>query len=135
LNKDFSFWISPDNQRAVWQGHWLGWQSLVDQWTQGAGWVCVLILVVAWFRGGRLRGMLLRLFLVFMTFVTMVSLYLSTVQSSPMNYTMALKGSDEFTGGRYLYPVLMAWFVAGLILLLRRLPGESIDSNQRSATT
>ena len=31
LNNDFAFWSSPDNQHAVWQGHWVGWQSLVDQ--------------------------------------------------------------------------------------------------------
>ena len=53
LNNDFASWTSPDNQHAVWQGHWLGWQSLVDQWTQGIGWACALLLCVAWHRGGR----------------------------------------------------------------------------------
>ena len=55
LNNEFAFWNSADNQHAVWQGHWTGWPSLVDQWTQGAGWVCLLFLAVAWGRGGRWR--------------------------------------------------------------------------------
>jgi hypothetical protein len=49
----------------------------------------------------------------------MISLVWSTVRSSPMNYNAALGVSDFSLGGRYLYPVLMAWFVAGIILRLR----------------
>jgi hypothetical protein len=123
LHNEFAIWTSPDNQHAVWQGHWLGWQSLVDRWTQGVGWVCVLLLVLAWSRGGRLRWIVFRLFCVFLARVTVVSAYWSTVTCSPMNYTMALSGSASLTAGRYLYPILMAWFVAGVILLLRELPG------------
>jgi hypothetical protein len=130
LNNDFALWSSPDNQHAAWQGHWLGWPSLVDPWTQGMGWVCVLLLVVAWCRGGRLRWTAFRLLLVFLVFATVVSLVWSAVQPSHMNYALALSGSLSLTGGRYLYPVLMAWFVAGVILLLRELPGETVAFNE-----
>jgi hypothetical protein len=130
LNNEFAAWTSPDNQHAVWQGHWMGWTSLVDAYTQGVGWVCVLSLAVAWSRGGRLRWIVFRLFCVFPAFVTVVSSYWSTVACSPMNYTMALSGSAAATAGRYLYPVLMAWFVAGVVLLLRELPGAIADSNK-----
>ena len=116
--------VPPDNQHAVWQGHWTGWPSLVDQWTQGAGWVCLLFLAVAWGRGGRWRGMVMRLFLVFLAFTMVVSLLWSTVHSSPTNYTLALDGGIFDTGGRYLYPVMLAWLVGGVVLLLRTLPRE-----------
>ena len=33
-------------------------------------------------------------------------------------YALALSGGDDYLGGRYLYPVLMAWLVAGVVLLL-----------------
>jgi hypothetical protein len=131
LHNDFAFWTSPDNQHAAWRGHWVGWQSLVEPWTQGAGWVCALLLVVAWWRGGRLQWVMFRLFLSFMALLTMVSLYWSALQSHLNNYTMALIGSEPLTGGRYLYPVLMAWFVAGVILLLRKSPGEPADPSTR----
>ena len=122
-------WNSPDNQHAAWQGHWTGWVSLVDQWTQGLGWVCLLLLVLAWHRGGRLRWMLFRLFLIFLVFATVVSIVWSSVQSHPMNYNTALYGGDVSIAGRYLYSVLLAWFVAGFILLLRTWSGEPADSN------
>jgi len=124
FNNEFVFWRALDNQHAVWQGHLTGWSSLVDQWTQGAGWVCLLLLVVAWCQGGRLQGAALRLFLMFLVFATMVSVVWSTVQPSSMNYTLALDGSVSAIGGRYLFPVLMAWFVTSVILLLRAPPGE-----------
>jgi hypothetical protein len=133
LHNDFAFWSSPDNHHTVWQGHWMGWQSLVDQWTQGAGWVCVLLLVVAWYWGGRLRWPVFCLFLVFVGFATVVSLYWSTIESSPIDYNMALIGSGMLAGGRYLYPVLMSWFVAGVILLLRELPGKAALNEEGSA--
>jgi hypothetical protein len=129
LNNGFALWDSPDNEHAVWEGHWAGWQSLGEQSTQGMSWVCVLLVVGAWFRGGRLRWMVFCLFLVFMAFLTVVSFYWSTVESNPMDYTMALFGSGLLGGGRYLYPVLMAWFVAGVILLLRESPGKATDYN------
>ena len=134
LNSEFAAWNSPDNQHAMWQGHWLGWQSLVDRTTHGAGWICVLLMVVAWYRGGRLRGMMFRLFLVFLVFATMISLVWSAVRSSPMDYDAALGVSDYSVGGRYLYPVLMAWFVAGIILLARILSREPTGMNEEGYT-
>jgi hypothetical protein len=134
LHNDFALWGAPGNQHAVWQGHWMGWQSLVDQWTQGAGWVCVLLWGVAWYRGGRLRWTAFRLFLVFFVFATTISVVWSAVSSSPMDYDHALTGGVSSFGGRYLYPAFMAWFAGGSILLLRTLPGEPADSNDKERT-
>jgi hypothetical protein len=71
-----------------------------------------------------------QLFLVFLAFATVISVIQGTVQSGPKNYDMALVVSHMSGGGRYLYPVLLAWFVAGVILLLRELPGEIADSTE-----
>jgi len=128
LDNDFAAWSSPDNQHAVWQGHWSGWQSLVDLAAPGVGWVCVLMLGAAWFRGGRLRTMAFRLLLAFLALATMISLVWSALKSSPMDYNLAIGGSDVDVGGRYLYPVLMAWFVGGAILLLRPAPARPPDA-------
>jgi hypothetical protein len=71
---------------------------------------------------------------VFVAFAMVISLVWSAVQSSPMNYSVALYGSDVSIAGRYFYPALMAWFVAGITLLLRELPGEFADSNEGERT-
>jgi hypothetical protein len=134
LHNDSAFWSAPDNQHVVWQGHWRGWQSFVDLANPGVAWVCVLLLVVAWYRGGQSRWTAFRLFLVFLAFVTVISLVWSAVHSSPMNYDYALIGGVSSFGGRYLHPVLMAWFVAGTILLLRELPSKIADSNEEECT-
>jgi len=126
LNNDFASWSSPDNLHAVWQGKWLGLASFVDQATLGLAWVCVLVLLVAWLRGGKLRWTVLRLSLVFLIFAWFIGVVWSATHSNPLNYAGSLGGSERITGGRYLYPVLVSWFVAGLVLLIRAQPDHPV---------
>ena len=110
----------------MWQGKWLGLESFVDQATLGLAWVCVLVLVVAWLHGGKLRWTVLRLSLVFLIFALFISVVWSSTHSDPLNYAGSIGGSERITGGRYLYPVLMSWFVAGLVLLVRAQPDQPV---------
>jgi hypothetical protein len=66
----------------------------------------------------------------FMALLTVLSLYWSALQFHLDNYTMALIGSEPLTGGRFLFPALMAWLVAGAILLLRTSAHGLIDTNE-----
>ena len=86
-----------------------------------------------WQRGGRMRGGVFRLVLVFLAYATVITILQSTVQTSQKQYDMALAVSHMTAGGRYLYPVLMAWFVGGVILLLRELPGETVALNEEGS--
>ena len=126
LNNDFVSWSAPDNQHAVWQGKWVGMESFFDQATLGLGWACLLLLVLAWLRGGKQRWTVLRLALVFIGFAIFISIIWSTARSNPLNYSGSLAGSERITGGRYLYPVLMSWFVAGFVLLVRAAPDKPV---------
>ena len=126
LNNDFASWSAPDNQHAVWQGKWAGLESFVDQATLGLGWVCLLLLVLAWLRGGKLRWTVLRLFLLFVGFALFMATVWSSARSNPLDYTNSLNGSERITGGRYIYPVLMSWFVAGFVLLVRATPDQPV---------
>ncbi len=73
LNNDFASWSAPDNQHAVWQGKWTGFESLFDQATLGVGWACLLLLVLAWLHGGKLRWAVLQLSLIFFVFAIFIS--------------------------------------------------------------
>jgi hypothetical protein len=128
FNGDFAAWGAPDNQHAVWQGKWVGAESFVDQATLGMGWACLLLLAIAWLRGGKLRWTELRLFLVFVGFTTFICIVWSSARSNPLDYTTSLAGSETITGGRYLFPVFMAWFVAGFVLLIRAKPDQPVVS-------
>jgi hypothetical protein len=112
----------------VWQGKWVGAESFVDQATLGMGWACLLLLAIAWLRGGKLRWTELRLFLVFVGFTTFICIVWSSARSNPLDYTTSLAGSETITGGRYLFPVFMAWFVAGFVLLIRAKPDQPVVS-------
>ena len=119
MNNDFAVWNAPDNQHAVWSGKWVGLESFVDQATLGLGWACLLVLLFAWLHGGKLRWTVLRLFLVFLGFTIFICIVWSSARSNPLDYTQSLAGSERITGGRYLYPAFMSWFVAGFVLLIR----------------
>jgi hypothetical protein len=126
LNNDFAVWSSPDNQHAVWQGKWVGLESFVDQATLGLGWACVILFLLAWVRGGKLRWTVARVALVFVVFAIFISVVWSSARSNPLNYTNSLDGSERVTGGRYLYPALMSWFVAGVVLWVRAAPVQPV---------
>jgi hypothetical protein len=119
LNNDFAVWSAADNHHAVWQGQWTGLASLFDQATLGVAWVCVLILVAAWSRGGRLRWTTLRLGVVFLVFAGLIGVVWSSTHSEPLDYSGALDSGADNPYGRHLYPVLLSWFVAGVVLLAR----------------
>jgi hypothetical protein len=119
FNSDFAAWTAPDNQHAMWHGKWIGLESFVDQATLGMGWACLLLLILTWLHGGKLRWTVLRLLLVFIGFATFLCIVWSSARSNPLDYTNSLSGSETITGGRYLYPVFMSWFVAGFVLLIR----------------
>jgi hypothetical protein len=132
FNNEFVVWSAPDNQNAVWDGKWTGLESLVDQATLGIGWLCLFLVVAAWWRGGQVRWTLIRLFLLFLVFASFIAIVWSSARSNPLNYTNSLAGSDRITGGRYLYPVLMSWFVAGTVVLMRSSSGGTKTSPPRN---
>lgn len=128
LNNDFAAWGSPDNQHAVWQGKWVGMESLFDQATLGMGWACLLALVIAWWHGGKLRWTMVRLALIFLAFATFIGFVWSVTHADPLNYNGALSASERIGGGRYLYPAFLSWFVAGFVLLVRAQPDKPVLS-------
>jgi len=129
LNSDFAAWGAPDNQHAVWQGKWVGWESFVDQATLGMGWACLLLLIFASLYGGKIRWAVMRSFIVFVGFAIFLCIVWSSARSNPLVYNSSLAdGSDTITGGRYLYPVFMSWFVASFVLLVRAKPDQQVFS-------
>jgi hypothetical protein len=130
FNNDLADWGAPDNQHAVWQGKWVGLESLVDQATLGLGWACLLLLVFACFHGGKLRWTVLRLSLLFFAFTIFIGVITTALLVEPLQYNLSLKVSDRIDGGRHLYPVLMSWFVAGFVLLARAAPDQPVSSSK-----
>jgi hypothetical protein len=126
LNEDFASWGAPDNQHAVWQGKWVGFESFFDQGTLGLGWACLMLLVLAYAHGGKLRSTVLRLSLIFFSFTMFIAMVQSADYLNPLQYGEVLKSSDRIDGGRHVYPGLILWFVAGFVLLARAAPDKPV---------
>ena len=127
FNNDFATWISLDGHHALWGGKWMGLESFVDNATLGLGWVSLLVFVLFCMKGSRIRRVAFSFFVVCFIYSIVICITIlggAMGQDSPTSnfYTKALAGSEMILGGRYLYPPLMAWFVASAILFSRRNP-------------
>jgi hypothetical protein len=105
--------------------------SLFDEATLGVAWVCVLIVVAAWSRGGKLRWTALKLCLVFLVFAGLIGVIWSSTHSGPLDYGGALDSGADNPYGRHFYPVMLSWFVAGVVLLARGGGGSERGCGQR----
>jgi hypothetical protein len=119
VNPQLAAWTSPDGQSVVWSGRWTGWGALIDPATLGLPWVCLLLLLAGWASRGPLRAAATRLAGVFLVFSIAIGLVWSAIHSQPPNFAGALSISGNSTGGRYLFPVLLAWFLGSAVLLVR----------------
>jgi hypothetical protein len=114
VNPDFANWNGEGGQ-LHWIGKWAGLSSLYNPSTLGVAWLCLLMTIALWFSVPSRRqviawtlamfvGATLALCAVFTTFVSIHSL------SDVIGYT------NDGAGGRYLLPVLLAWFTTMTML-------------------
>ena len=108
VNSDFANW-SGEGGQLHWIGQWHGFSSVYSHMTLGLAWLCLLMTVALWFAVPARRhvivwilamfvGAMFALSAVFVSFVSIKGL------SEVIGYT------NDGTGGRYLLPVLLAWF-------------------------
>ena len=114
VNPDFANWNGEGGQ-LHWIGRWDGLSSLFNQTTLGLAWLCLLITVALWFAVPARRqvvvwtlimliGALAAFSLVFASFVNITSL------ARVIGYT------TDNVAGRYLLPILLAWFATIMTL-------------------
>ena len=110
----FASWSGIGGQ-LHWIGRWDGPLSLIDQATLGLPWLCLLTTIALWFAVPARRqaaawmlamliGALAAFSLVFASFISITNL------GQVVGYT------SEEVAGRYLLPVLIAWFATAMTL-------------------
>ena len=115
VNPDFASWSGEDGQ-LHWVGRWDGLSSLYNPSTLGLAWFCLGLTVALWFAAPTRRpvvvwilamlvGALAAFSGVFAGFVNIVSL------TAVLGYTI------DAHAGRYILPVLFAWFATILTML------------------
>ena len=124
---DWANWAGDDGQ-IHWIGKWDGLSSLYDPATLGLTWLCLLLTIVLWVAlPARRRVIIWPLAMFFGAAIAFSGVFASLLSvqglSETINYTL--------TGGRYLFPVLAAWYAAILTILFAGPP----DATSSQATS
>ncbi len=121
VSSDFACWNGEGGQ-LHWAGKWDGLSSLYNHQTLGLAWLCLFMAVAFWF------AVPARRWVVVWTLAMLVGALaaFSGVFASFANITSLNAAINDYTvevhGGRYLLPVLLAWFATMMTLFFAELP-------------
>jgi tetratricopeptide (TPR) repeat protein len=123
VNHDFANW-SDEGGRFHWIGRWDGFSSLYNHSTLGLAWLCLLLTVALWFavpaRRQAVAWMLAMLVGAAAAFSGIFASFIGIKGlSEAINYTV------DVAAGRYLLPMLLAWFAAMMTLFFSDLPSSA----------
>jgi hypothetical protein len=132
VSSDFANW-SGEGGQFHWIGRWDGFSSLYNNSTLGLAWLCLLLTVALWFAIPARRQIVVWILAMFLGAVAV----LSGVFASLVSIKSLLETTNSYThdlnGGRYLLPVLLAWFATMMILFFAELPSSaSFSSNPKA---
>ena len=114
LNPAFADW-SGDTGRLHWIGQWTGLASLYNPSTLGLAWLCLLMTIALWFSVPVRRRVIVWMLAMFLgATAALTGVFVSFVSLEGLGRAIGYTGDE--TGGRYLLPVLLAWFSTLLIV-------------------
>jgi hypothetical protein len=123
VNPNLASW-SGEGGRLHWTGRWDGLSSLYNHPTLGLAWLCLLMAVALWLAAPARRpvivwtlamlvGALAAFSVVFASFVNITSL------------ALVIGYAADDAAGRYLLPVLLAWFATMMTMFFAELPSSA----------
>jgi 4-amino-4-deoxy-L-arabinose transferase-like glycosyltransferase len=123
VNHDFANW-SGDDGRLHWIGKWDGLSSLYNHSTLGLAWLCLFMAVALWFAVPARRQVIVWMLAMFVgataAFCGMFATFVSIRGlSEVIGYTV------EEAAGRYLLPVLLAWFATMMTMFFMDQPSPA----------
>ena len=123
VSSDFANWSDEDGQ-LHWIGQWHGLSSLYEPSTLGLAWFCLLLTVVLWFAiPARRQVIVWMLAMLIGALVVFSVVFASLLNVAGLD---AVFGYTKHHAGRYLLPVLLAWFATLLTMFVReRTPRKS----------
>ena len=111
---DFARW-SGETGQLHWMGKWDGLSSLFNQTTLGLAWLCLLMTIALWFAVPARRQVVVWILAMLVGALAAFSLvFASFVNATSLDHVIGYTAED--TAGRYLLPVLLAWFATVLTL-------------------
>ena len=119
LSPDLANWSGGDGG-FHWTGKWDGLSSLYNQQMLGLPWICLFMTVALWFAIPTRRQVIV------WTLATLISVLIAfsgvfTSFVSVTNMTQVIAYTADDVSGRYLLPVLLAWFATMMTMLFAEL--------------
>ena len=123
VDPDFANW-SGEGGRLQWIGRWDGLSSLYNPSTLALGWLCLLMTVALWFAIPTRRQIVVWILAMFLGAVAALSgVFASFVNITSLDSVMFY--TEDGSGGRYLLPMLLAWFATMMTMFLGNLPSSA----------
>jgi hypothetical protein len=133
VSPGFASWGAVDGQ-LHWTGQWDGLSSLFNHLTLGLAWVGLLMTIVLWVASPSRRPIILWTLAVFVSAAAVFSVvFASFVSVSGLNDVISVRTADNETG-RYLFPILLAWISAMVILFFGDFPPPATSPNGRTVS-
>jgi hypothetical protein len=123
VSQDFANW-SGEGGQFHWIGRWAGFSSLYNQSTLGLAWFCLLLTVALWFAIPARRPVILWMLAMLVGATVVLSGVFASIVSIK-SLSEAVGYTNEEAGGRYLLPVLLAWFTTMMTLFFAELPSPA----------
>jgi hypothetical protein len=109
LSSDFVHW-SGDGGRLHWIGQWDGFSSLYNHQTLGLAWLCLFMTVVLWFTAPVRRHIIVWILAMLIGALVAFSGVFACFVNITSTLTQIVNYVRDDIAGRYLMPVLFAWF-------------------------
>ena len=128
VSSDFACWNGEGGQ-LHWAGKWDGLSSLYNHQTLGLAWLCLFMAVALWFAVPARRPVIVwTLAMLVGALAALSGVFASFANITSLNATISDYTIDVH-GGRYLLPVLLAWFATMMTLFFAELPSSASISS------
>jgi len=131
VNPDLASW-SGEGGRLHWIGRWDGFSSLYNHLTLGLAWICLLLTVALWFAVPVRRQIIVWMVAMLAGVLAAFSLVFAAL-SNVSDLSSTISYTSENTGGRYLFPMLLAWFATMMTVFVKELPSAASISSRMGA--
>ena len=131
VSSDFASW-NGEGGRLHWIGKWNGLSSLYNHPTLGLAWLCLFMAVALWFAVPARRQVIIwTLAMLVGALAAFSGVFASFVNIT--NLGQVLGYTADNIAGRYLLPVLLAWFAALMTVFITELPSSTSISSSTGA--
>jgi len=108
VGENLTTWTVSDGGRIAWTGKWLDYQSLLSAFNLGWGWLCIILsIILICLRATRYAAIFL--VAVSVCFCAVIAAVYCGLPYFSFDLEKIIEVTGAGTGGRQLYPMMLAW--------------------------